>query len=68
MRSYIIAQGTISSLFGNMMEDNIRKRMYIYCVCDWVILLYKGNFFFFFFLGLNPQRLEIPRLGVESEL
>ena len=26
----------------------------------------KGNFFFFFFLG--PQHMEVPRLGVESEL
>ena len=30
MRSYCTAQGTISNLFGsNMMEDNMRKRMYI---------------------------------------
>ena len=29
----------------------------------------KKNFFFFFFLGLHLKRdLEIPRLGVESEL
>ena len=26
------------------------------------------NLFFFFFLGLHPQRMEVPRLGVESEL
>ena len=25
-------------------------------------------FFFFFFLGLHPQHMEVPRLGVESEL
>ena len=32
MRSYCVAQGTISSLLGwNMMEDNVKKRMYI-CV------------------------------------
>ena len=24
--------------------------------------------FFFFFLGLHPQHMEVPRLGVESEL
>jgi len=23
---------------------------------------------FFFFLGLHPQHIEVPRLGVESEL
>ena len=23
---------------------------------------------FFFFLGLHPQHMEVPRLGVESEL
>ena len=31
MRSYSMAQGTISSLLGyNMMEGNMRKRMYVY--------------------------------------
>ena len=25
-------------------------------------------FFFFFFLGLHPQHMKGPRLGVESEL
>ena len=31
MRSYCVAQGTISShLWCNMMEDNMRKRMYIF--------------------------------------
>ena len=25
-------------------------------------------FFFFCFLGLHPQHMEVPRLGVESEL
>ena len=25
-------------------------------------------FFFFVFLGPHPQRMEVPRLGVESEL
>ena len=25
-------------------------------------------YFFFFFLGLNPLHVELPRLGVESEL
>ena len=43
MRSCCIAQGTISShLRWSMMEDNVKKRMYIYiCVCDWVTLLYS---------------------------
>ena len=26
------------------------------------------RFFFFFFLGLQPQHMEVPRLGVELEL
>ena len=32
--------------------------------------IYMGAFFFFFFcfLGLHPKHLEIPRLGVESDL
>ena len=31
MRSYCITQGTISSLLGQtMLEDNIRKGMYVY--------------------------------------
>ena len=41
MRSCCIAQGTLSSrLRWNMMEDKVRKRMYIY-VCDWGFLLYS---------------------------
>jgi len=41
MRSCSIALGTISGhLCWSMMEDNVRKRMYI-CMCDWVTLLYS---------------------------
>ena len=29
---------------------------------------HRNIFFFFFFLGPNPWHLEVPRLGVESEL
>ena len=45
MRSCCIAQGTISSHLGwNMMEDNVRKRIYIYLyMYDWVTLLYSRN-------------------------
>ena len=40
MRSCCIALGIISSYLGwIMMEDNVRKRVYI-CMCDWVSLLY----------------------------
>ena len=28
----------------------------------------QGFFFFFFFLGLHLQHMEIPKLGVKSEL
>ena len=47
MRSYCIAQGTISSLLGwIIMEDNKRKRRGV-CVCvwmtDWVTMLYSRN-------------------------
>ena len=39
MRSCCVAQGAITShLWWNMMEDNVRKRMYI-CMCDWVTFL-----------------------------
>ena len=40
MRSYCIAQGTMSNLMGeNMMEDNEKKNIYIY-MYDWVTVLY----------------------------
>ena len=44
---------------------------------DWVNLLYSRNqhrkstilfFFFFGFLGPHPRHMEVPRLGVQSEL
>ena len=32
-------------------------------------IFFKFNFFFFFvFLGLHPWHVEVPRLGVQSEL
>ena len=34
-----------------------KKRMY-----------FEGTLFFLVFLGLHPQHMEIPRLGVKSEL
>ena len=40
-----------------------------YCPVDHQdFLVLPLNFFFFFFLGLHPWRMEVPRLGVESEL
>ena len=30
--------------------------------------IFKAIFFFFFFLGLHSQHVELPRLGVKSEL
>ena len=34
-----------------------------------LIYLHSDSFFFFlFFLGLHPRHMEVPRLGVESEL
>ena len=43
MRSCCTAQGTISSHLGwNMMEENVRKRMYVY-MYDWVALRYSRN-------------------------
>ena len=33
------AQGTVSS---RLMEDNVRKGMYMY-ICDWITLLYSRN-------------------------
>ena len=32
------------------------------------IFSFLSLFFFFFFLGLHPWHMEIPRLGVKSEL
>ena len=32
------------------------------------IYIYIYIFFFFSFLGLHPQHMEVPTLGVESEL
>ena len=58
MRSYCTGQGTISNLLGqNMMEESIRKTMYVYYMCvyiytyiytsiyiyDWVTMLYNRN-------------------------
>jgi len=47
MRSDCVAQGTISiSCDRHMMEDSMRKRMYIHvCICiyDWVTVLYSRN-------------------------
>ena len=41
MRSCSVVLGTISSDLGwSMMEDKVRKRMYVYA-CDWVTLLYS---------------------------
>ena len=41
MRSYSTTLGTMCTLLGwTMMEDNTRKRMYIY---DWVTMLYSRN-------------------------
>ena len=38
----------------------------------WVFLLFFSFFLFIFglfvFLGLHPQHMEVPRLGVQSEL
>ena len=33
-----------------------------------ILLLYFSIFFFFVFLGLPTQHMEVPRLGVELEL
>ena len=43
-------------------EENVVK--------SWVPLVPKTmlHFFFFFFLGTHPWHMEVPRLGVESEL
>ena len=33
-----------------------------------IMTLLLTFFFFFSFLGLNPRHMEVPRLGVESEV
>jgi len=36
----------------------------------WLIgeFLFLSSFYFFVFLGRHPQHMEVPRLGIESEL
>ena len=36
----LYSSGNYSHLWWTMMEDNVRKRMYI-CMCDWVTFLYS---------------------------
>ena len=41
MRFCCIALGAMSGhLWWNMIEDDVRKRMYNICMCDWVSFLY----------------------------
>ena len=41
----------------------------MHCLPDYLITSFIGSsFFFFFFLGLHPCHMEVPMLGVESEL
>ena len=43
MKYCCIAQGTLSNLLRqNMMEDNMRKRMYIY-MYEWLPMLFSRN-------------------------
>ena len=35
---------------------------------QWARAFFFSFFFFFVFLGLNLQHMEVPRLGIESEL
>ena len=39
IRNEILLYSTGNSIYSLMMEDNVRKRMYM-CMCDWVTLLY----------------------------
>ena len=47
---------------------NINKRAISRKIINVLKPKIKVCFFFFVFLGPRPQRMEVPRLGVESEL
>ena len=53
--------------FGNKIEVIIATELYS---LKWLFLCYVNFTFFFssFFLEPNPQHMEVPRLGVQSEL
>ena len=53
--------------FGNKIEVIIATELYS---LKWQFLCYVNFTFFFssFFLEPNPQHMEVPRLGVQSEL
>ena len=66
MRFYCVTQGTISSLLEQtVMEDNMRKEMYICFIFQttysyeyrWILL---GG-------GAHPWRMEFPKPGTECE-
>ena len=51
--------------FGVRVEDGNRESIYVF------VFVYVTFFFFFVFLsflGLHPQHMEVPRLGIKSEL
>ena len=44
---------------------NVDSFLCLSLVCD---ILFPWYHFFFFFLGLHPFHVEVPRLGAQSEL
>ena len=40
----------------------------VYTSSLWIFVILHNEFFFFFFLGLHLRHMEVPRLGVWSEL
>ena len=45
-----------------------RKMKKLVFLCKFVLMLVQFFFFFFFILGPHLQHIEVPRIGVDSEL
>ena len=61
-RNYLLRMPCISFLSKYCMERKINIIVRPYLLAFFIL------FFFFCLLGLHPQHMEVPRLGVESEL
>ena len=65
MKQYLIVVLICISLtfFSHLMSFDIREIQFIFNICS-----FFSFFFLFCFLRLHPQHMEVPRLGVKSEL
>ena len=63
-KKYSCSKSTTSSGFGFSAASSTLPWPHYFCAT----FLFTRFFFFFCFLGPYPQHMEVPRLGVESEL